>query len=274
MNENLVERPFKRVLLTGAASGIGKACAEKLSGDGVSVCAVDIVEPDLPVDGFHFLDLGNVGSIQKASNFALKAGPFDALLNVAGVPPRPEQQVQVLTINWLGQYLWTRSVLASLRPGAAIVNMASKAGARWQESLDEVQEVISIRSVQEVEAFVGSRSIDATRAYNLSKEALIVWTMASAAYLKEKNLRMNSVSPAAVDTGILDDFKTAFGPVVDKNLARVGRPGQPDEIAEVAVFLASPESRWLHGIDVPVDGGMGAMIQSEMMQLNVQGLWA
>lgn len=273
MNTDSSAENFKRVLLTGAASGIGKACAQQLANRGVSVYALDLVEPDVPVDNFHTLDLGNVDSIETVINVVSEAGPFDALLNVAGVPPRSGQQVQVLTINWLGQKLLTKGLLGSLRGGGAIVNMASKAGGRWQESLNEVRGVLAMNTAAEIEDFVTSSGMDATRAYNLSKEAMIVWTMASTANLRAKDLRMNSVSPAAVDTAILDDFKTAFGPMVEKNLARVGRPGEPEEIAEVAIFFASPQSRWLHGVDIAVDGGMGAMIQSEMLELNTVNLW-
>ena len=110
-------------------------------------------------------------------------------------------------------------------------------------------------------------AIDHVRAYNLSKEAVIVLTIAETEALFARGLRMNTVSPAAVSTGILDDFVTAFGERVAKNIARAGRPGLPDEVADVILFLASPESRWLKGIDIPVDGGMGAMAVSDMIGL-------
>ncbi len=265
---------LERVLLTGAASGIGKACAEKLSAAGCQICALDIIEPDLAVENFQFLDLGKIDSINAAVEFAANAGPFDALLNVAGVPPRPQQQTAILSINWLGQRLLTEGVLEALKPGAAIVNMASKAGGRWQENIDQVKALLALQSIEEINTFVESYSVDATRAYNLSKEALIVWTIASTNLLNTKRLRMNSVSPAAVDTGILEDFKLAFGPMVEKNLARVGRPGSPEEIADVALFLASPASRWLKGVDIVVDGGMGSMIQTDQLQLDALDLWS
>ena len=76
-----------------------------------------------------------------------------------------------------------------------------------------------------------------------------------------------SVSPAAVSTGILDDFTAAFGVKVAKNIARAGRPGLPDEIADVILFLAGPESRWIKGQDITIDGGMGAMAGTDMMSL-------
>jgi len=83
-----------------------------------------------------------------------------------------------------------------------------------------------------------------------------------------RNLRMNSVSPAAVSTGILPDFAKAFGDRMTRNVARAGRPGLPEEIARVIVFLASGDSNWIKGQDIVIDGGMGSVIATEMLQEN------
>ena len=94
-----------------------------------------------------------------------------------------------------------------------------------------------------LDAFIQAHGIDGTRTYNLSKEAVIVLTQTLTEPLIARDIRVSSVSPAAVSTGILQDFVTAFGERVAKNIARVGRPGDADEVADVIVFLASPESR-------------------------------
>ena len=120
----------------------------------------------------------------------------------------------------------------------------------------------------DLDAFCKSQGIDDTRAYNLSKEAVTVWTVARTEALIAKGVRVNSVSPGAVATGILGDFKTAFGDKVGKMIGRVGRPANPQEVAQVIVFLASPASAWLKGIDIPVDGGMGALAASDMLGLD------
>ena len=264
----MTARALEHVLITGATTGIGRACAQKLIERGVRVSVFDIVEPEYPVAHFQHLDLSDPASVTQAIEVAESLDAFDALFNIAGVPPRPDQQRNVLCINWVGQVQLTKGLLSCLHPGGAIVNMASKAGGRWMQNIAEVRDLMSCVTPAQIDEFLASATLDATRAYNLSKEAIIVWTMASAKTLQERHLRMNSVSPAAVDTGILDDFKTAFGPMVDKNLAMTGRPGRPEEIADVALFLASPESYWLRGIDVAVDGGMGAFIQSDLLNLD------
>ena len=83
---------------------------------------------------------------------------------------------------------------------------------------------------------MADHEIDATRAYNLSKEAVIVYTISQTERMIQKRFRMNSVSPAAVSTGILDDFTKAFGEKVAKNIARAGRPGHPEEIADIIFY--------------------------------------
>jgi NAD(P)-dependent dehydrogenase (short-subunit alcohol dehydrogenase family) len=57
----------------------------------------------------------------------------------------------------------------------------------------------------------------------------------------------------------MDDFLKAFGPIVAANLARVGRSGTPEEVAELIAFCISQAARWMNGVDVITDGGMGAM---------------
>lgn len=268
MNQETAARPLQHVLLTGAASGIGAECARKLRARGVRITALDIAEPATAVDHFCTLDLADASSIEQAVAFALTHGPFDALLNIAGIPPRPGQELKVLTVNWLGQRQLTEGVLDGLNAGGAIVNMASRAGAQWRDNLEQVKALIASEDAAAMQSLIDAGAVDATRAYNLSKEAMIVWSIALTEQLKSRELRVNSVSPAAVDTGILDDFKTAFGERVAQNIARVGRPGRPDEIADLALFLASPESHWIRGMDIVIDGGMGAMIQSDVLGLS------
>lgn len=157
-------------------------------------------------------------------------------------------------------------MLDKLQPGSAIVNMASRAGTMWRDNLDEVKALMALDPAERG-SFIAQRRIDPTRAYNLSKEAVILMTMAETEKLLARDLRMNSVSPAAVSTGILQDFQTAFGDKVAKNIARVGRAGEPEEVAEVIVFLASRNSHWIKGQDIVIDGGTSAITASEMMGL-------
>lgn len=209
-------------------------------------------------------DLSDPGSIQAATDAV--SGKYDALINNAGLPPRDGLEEVILKVNWFGLRRFMDGMLDKLEPGAAIVNTASRAGAMWRDNLEEVKALMSLQP-DELPAFISERGIDATRAYNLSKEAVIVMTMAETENLIARNLRMNSVSPAAVSTGILQDFAAAFGDRMAKNVARAGRPGQPEEVADAIIFLASPESGWIKGQDITIDGGMSAMSVSDKLDL-------
>ncbi|CTQ60297.1 SDR family oxidoreductase [Roseibium album] len=254
-----------RVALTGGSSGIGAEVARKLAELGHEVTAFDISEPQVQVSRWIKADLSDPGSIQAATDAV--SGKYDAIINNAGLPPRDGLEEVILKVNWFGLRRFMDGMLDKLEPGAAIVNTASRAGAMWRDNLEEVKALMSLQP-DELPAFISERGIDATRAYNLSKEAVIVMTMAETENLIARNLRMNSVSPAAVSTGILKDFAAAFGDRMVKNVARAGRPGLPEEVAEVIVFLASPESGWIKGQDVTIDGGMSAMAMSEALEIS------
>ena len=154
-----------------------------------------------------------------------------------------------------------------LAPNASIVNTASRAGAMWQQNIEQVKALMGC-DFDDIKGLMERFDIDDTRAYNLSKEAVIVYGIAQTERYINKGLRMNSVSPAAVSTGILEDFTKAFGPKVARNIERVGRPGQPEEIADIIAFLISPQSYWIKGQDITIDGGMGACAIADMMALN------
>jgi len=173
----------------------------------------------------------------------------------------------VLNVNFIGLRHFLNGMLNKLAANASIVNTASRAGAHWRDNIDQVKALIALRTPEELKGFVSEKNIDYVRAYNLSKEALIVMTMAEAKNMAARGMRMNSVSPAAVSTDILDDFVNAFGEKVANNLKRVGRPGTADEVANLIVFLAGSESHWVRGNDIVIDGGMSAMAASEMLGL-------
>ena len=252
-----------KIALTGGASGIGAAVVSKMNALGHSVTSFDIAEPE-GVAQWIKTDLSDATSITRA--LAQAEGPYDALINNAGLPPRKGMAERVLQVNWFGFSQFLDGMLGKLSEGAAIVNVASRAGAMWRDNLAQVQALRGLER-EGLGAFVAAHNIDATRAYNLSKEAVIVMTHARTQEMISGGLRMNAVSPAAVSTGILEDFVKAFGPRVAANIARAGRAGTPEEVADVIIFLASPQAGWIKGQDIAIDGGMGPMTMTDMMEL-------
>lgn len=256
----------KTIAVTGAASGIGAELCRILRTKGYFTIGFDLNAPQAHVDQFIQLDLSDPAAITAAARQITR--PLDGLCNNAGLPPRAGFETTILRVNFQAQ----RDMLAALEPhlaeGASVVNMASRAGQAWRENLEQNKRLAALSTPDELGPFVTAEGIDATRCYNLSKEAMILWTMALSQEMITRGLRVNSVSPAAVNTAILDDFKRAFGDKVSDNLARAGRAGEPSEIAEVAAFLLSPDSHWIKGSDIVIDGGMSAFATSQALDLD------
>jgi len=257
-----MERPH--YVVTGVASGIGAALAAHLLAQGCQVTGFDVRPPaDAPFP-CHAVDLADLASIDAA--VARCSGVFDGLCNNAGVSPKPGFEASILTINFFAQRAFTRALLPRLAAGASVVNMASRAGARWRDNLEQVKRLAAL-DPRDVDSFVRDERIDAVRAYNLSKEALIAWTLAESEAMTARQMRINAVCPGAVATGLLADFAAAFGEAMARNIARAGRAGTPQEIAAIAAFLLGPGSSWLRGAEISPDGGMGAFAASDALGL-------
>lgn len=253
-----------RAVITGAATGIGAATVTKLKARGYEVVAFDIAEP-ANVDQWIPVDMSDSASITQAVSQV--SGRFDCLINNAGLPPREGLVKAILAVNFTGLVQMTDALIPSLAEGASIVHTASRAGAAWRDNIEQVKALLQVSNAAALDAFIAEQQINHIRAYNLSKEAVIAWSLAQTERMTALGLRMNTVSPAAVSTGILEDFAAAFGEKMAKNVARVGRPGLPEEVADLIVFLASQDSNWLRGNDFCLDGGMSAMAVSDQLGL-------
>ena len=248
-----------RVMVTGAAAGIGRATAEILAAEGAEIVAVDRDDP--PDNGlgtdwtWHRADLSDPASIDAVP----VEGRFDALISAAGLPPRPGTEAAVLAVNFLGLRRLAERVIPAMAEGGALVSLASKAGAGWRGNAAQGKRLMALDDPAALPRFVADEGIDPVRSYDLSKEAVILWTKARTRALQALGLRANTVSPAAVETAILQDFVTAFGARATEGTALMGRPGTAREAAEVAAFLARPASGWIKGQDIAVDGGLAAI---------------
>lgn len=251
---------MKHAVVTGAASGIGAAAANLLKRNGYRISAIDLVDPGPVADVWHQCDLDD-----GFAALPVPDGPVDVLVNAAGLPPRPGTEAKVLRVNFLALRRLTMHFLAHMPEGGSIVNMASKAGAKWQPNIVQVRRLLDQPDDARLEGFVIAEGIDPVRSYDLSKEAVIAWTKRMTASLLENGLRMNTVSPAATTTPILEDFERAFGERAVRGVAMTRRAGTPEEVAEVIAFLASPASQWVRGCDIQADGGLTAMLDAEQV---------
>ena len=247
----------KTIVITGSSSGIGAETARLLRLQGARVIGVDRNDPMITLDGFVKADL----SEQSTIDAAIKQLPehIDALCNIAGVPGTAPVDL-VARVNYLGLRHLNQRLLDRIPAGGAIVNISSILGAEWPQRLDLHKALGETPSFEAGLAFLAKMPAPQDTCYQYFKEALIVWTITqSQKWFLERGVRMNCVAPGPVFTPILGDFVTMLGQErVQKDAHRMKRPALADEVAPVIAFLCSDASRWVSGINLPVDGGLAS----------------
>jgi NAD(P)-dependent dehydrogenase (short-subunit alcohol dehydrogenase family) len=248
----------KRVLLTGASTGIGNATLAMLVADGHEVTSLDVKDAPAGAAAHHHCDLSDPASID--ATVAKLDGPFDALLNVAGVAGSMGAEL-VFRVNVYGLRHITETMLAAgkIAGGASIVNIASLAGTAWERHLDRINAVDEQPDFAAGIEFAKAYDRGGPAAYVLSKEWVVVYTQRLAGRLLSQKIRVNSVSPGPVITPLFPYFEADTGADQMAWLnEQIGRPAQPEDEAEVICWLAVGRSGWVNGVDLPVDGGLAA----------------
>ena len=237
----------KTALVTAAAQGIGRATALALAREGASVIATDVNEAKLAELGATpGIEVRRLDVTDDAAVSALAAAvpAPHVLVNCAGfvhhgtiLECRPEDWEHSFRLNVRSMYVVTRAVLPRMidRGGGAIVNIASVAS--------------SVKGVPN--RFV----------YGATKAAIIGLTKSIAVDFVAKGIRCNAVCPGTVDTPSLGDRIAAAPDPVEARRAFIarqpmGRLGRAEEIADLCVYLASDESRFMTGQAVIIDGGI------------------
>ena len=235
--------PGKRAVVTGAAQGIGRAIAAAFVAEGAQVLLVDIdaegvarTASDLGQQAWT-ADVSRKSEIERIfAQVTEHWGGLDILVNNAGVTHAAELDDlteddfdRVFAIN-LKSALWATQAAARLMaPGSAVVNMSS------------VNAVLAIPN---------------QIPYAISKGAMKQLTNVTALALAPKGIRVNAIGPGSIMTqmlqGIMNDQAAQ-----DRILSRtpLGRWGEPEEVAAIAVFLASSESSYITGQTIYPDGG-------------------
>lgn len=247
----------KTIVVTGCCSGIGADFAKLARLTGARVIGVDRSDPSLTLDGFVKADLGDAKAIDEAvAQLPLR---IDALANIAGVPGTAPVDA-VARVNYLGLRHLTHSLLPRIGEGGSIVNISSILGAEWPARLELHRALGATGSFAEGAQWLRDHPVAQDTCYQYFKEALIVWTLTqSQKIFLERGVRMNCVAPGPVFTPILGDFVQMLGQErVQKDAHRMKRPAFSDEVAPVIAFLCSDASRWVSGINLPVDGGLAS----------------
>jgi 3-oxoacyl-[acyl-carrier protein] reductase len=239
----------KVVIVTGAGSGIGRAIARQVHSEGAHVVAVDVV-PDGVEALADELDSGRLSPVELdirdrertdavVDDVVAKAGGVDVLFNNAGVSDQftpacdtsDELWDSVVGVNLIGPFRLARRVLPSMiaRGGGAIVNTGS------------------------VASIVGGAG---GAAYTVSKHGILGLTRSLAIDYGSKGVRVNAVLPGAIRTGLTSSEDAVVEGADDAIAATpAGRWAEPEEVARIAVFLASDDASFIYGSAYTVDGG-------------------
>lgn len=236
----------RRVLVTGAGSGIGLSIARKLIARGAEVIAVDLRTDDVPDEAIGIdADISDEAQVMAALARVEELGPIDTLFNNAGIGSTKsvvdcgaDEWDRVFSVNVRGTFLMCKHLLPSMleRRYGVIVNTASAAG------------------------LIGLRD---RAAYCASKGAVIALTKQIAVQWAADGIRCNSICPGTVDSPwvarLIDE---AEDPVERRHqlIGRqpMGRLGTPSEVAEAAIYLASDAAAFITGTDLVIDGGITA----------------
>jgi NAD(P)-dependent dehydrogenase (short-subunit alcohol dehydrogenase family) len=237
--------------ITGAASGIGAACALRLAEEGAAIVGFDLCEPEARIwqpvtdvaPGTHFAtgDVRDEPTVARVVADAVdRFGRIDVLVNSAGVAGGgpvhlvdADEWDRVLDINLKGTFLVSKHVLGNM--------LENRRGS-----------VINIASVEGIEGFEGGS------AYNASKGGVVLLTRNQAIDYGRRGIRVNAVCPGFIHTPLLDEtFVEPLREPLERVVAatQLGRMGRPDEIANAVLFLASDEASYVTGTTLVVDGG-------------------
>lgn len=245
----------KRVVLTGAYSGVGAALLEVLAELGApEVIALDIKKPAGPISQYIETNMGIEDSVAAAID-GIK-GPIDVLFNNAGIAATHPAE-DVLAVNWFGLRQLSEGLLPQINAGGSITNTASIAGNRWPEHLQDILVAIAIEDRTAFLEWCSDHKDLVGDSYAFSKECVEVYTMKSARTTLANKVRTNSVCPAPIDTPLLPDFnKTMTEKVLKWTVEQVGGTiASPRDIAMTLAFLGSDAAGYVNGVNLDVDMG-------------------
>ena len=238
----------RRALVTGAASGIGRAVVERLAADGAAVAAVDLAETEAPPGGLALVaDVADEKAVEGAVAEAVaRLGGLDAVVANAGVQLHGEDARSAE----LDLEVWERT----LRTNLTGTFLTCKHGIRALLAAGGGS-IVCVASVAAVAGIAAGYD-----AYTASKGGVLALVRALAAGYARDGIRVNAVLPGFVDTPLVAPVtldREWLASVV--STIPLARPGTPEEIANATAWLVSDESSYATGAAFVLDGGMTAV---------------
>ncbi|WP_030753158.1 SDR family NAD(P)-dependent oxidoreductase [Streptomyces sp. NRRL S-31] len=244
----------KTILITGASSGIGESAARLSAREGANVvitarrkAELDRVAEDIAAGGGNVLavqaDTTDAGELQRAVEAAVERwGRLDGALNNAGRTQGGGRLAEV-TDETFDSVLETDSKGVWLAMRAELQAMTTEGAAGG--------------SIVNISSIAGTFGAAGQSVYGATKAAVISLSRAAAAEYGRDGVRVNAIAPGATMTEMMVSWQQRDPSIVEhlSSLAALGRPGQPDEIAEAAAWLLSDRASYVTGMTLGVDGG-------------------
>ncbi len=260
----------KRVVVTGAASGMGQSCVAVLSELGADVHGLDVTPADAADAEFHRCDLSDAAQIERAVSAI--GGPIDSLFNCAGLPTTAPGH-SIMRVNFIGHRQLTEACLQHMADGASIGFISSVAGMGWQGNLELLLELLATPDAASAAAWCEAHDdVIGANGYGFSKEAINAYVARRGCELAAKGIRLNSINPGPTDTPMMPAFVETMGAEFMENMPKpLGRNSRPEEQAWPLVMLNSPRSSYTAATTLFTDGGFAGGLYTGAIDFSALG---
>jgi NAD(P)-dependent dehydrogenase (short-subunit alcohol dehydrogenase family) len=245
-------------VVTGAASGMGRACVDTLRGLADTIVAVDLQAPDIDGAVGVACDVSDPAAVTALVTRVGELGPFRALAHAAGISPVMSDARRVFEVDLLGTQLMLDAFEDLVVPGSAAVCFSSIAAYQIAPYASaEMDALIDQPLAPGFAERAAAAYSDSGLAYSLAKRGVIRACGRAAVRWGQRGGRVTSLAPGLIDTP-MGRSEFAQQPMMKPMLENtpLGRFGQAEEVAAVVAFLLSDAASFISGIDVPVDGAL------------------